>query len=469
MVYFQVSRIGFNCGYERENCDSYPDRCRECITSYFAKVGIDANQNMKLFEMDSEEKRVQMQQTLIWYKFLDVLNIKHIILITKDSGLLIVDYPVSSEELNVDVLIGFIQANIFFSTSRANFESRAVDGSSGKTGASTMKNHKLYEFQYETFNILLKSGKNIEVCLVLDQKAAPSLKERLSEFLDEYEQTYQKKIEILLRTGMLNFEDTINFIIDFFNIKLVFPMVLTHTLLPSDLNTINKNPIQKAIIDFANELLVSKKFFFINNLFNKVKSVLNSDPYIIMYEIYQFLEKNIIIPSNLELVEKEVRKFNEVRAKRIAENELISPIIANDEAIIDIKEKARTLDAEEAKKLMNMYVKKGETAEKALVYKEAQKEYEKALYLATGFNFELDIGRISFMVLELDKKIKTLEIEYALEAGEKAEKKKDYYNAIQHFQQAIIFLNDDGMINANGNETKLIKLEKRIVYLQKQH
>jgi hypothetical protein len=467
MVYFQVSRIGFNCGHEKENCSSYPDRCRECITSYFAKAGFDINQNMKLSEMDSEDKRIQMQQTLIWHKFLDVLNIKHIILLTKDSGLLMIDYPVSGS-LNVDLLIGFIQANIIFSTSRTRFNARAVEETAGANEVTPIKKYKFYEFQYETFNIVLKSGNSIRVCLVLDQKASPSLKDRVSEFVNEYERIYQKKIEHLLRTGMLNFDDTINFIIDSFNIKLVFPMILTHTISPSDLDAINKNPIQKAIIDFANEFLMAKKFFFINNLLNKVKTVLKSNPHVILYEIHQLLEKNIILHSNVEEVESEVRKFQEGRAKRIADNELISPIIANDNAINDLKEKIRMMDAEEGKKLMDTFIRKGETAEKALVYKEAQKEYEKALYLATGFNFELDIGRISFMVLELDKKIKNIEIGFALEAGEKAEKKKDYVNAIQYFKQAITLLSDNGMNNANGNEVKIRKLEKRILTLQKQ-
>ncbi|MFX1405386.1 MAG: hypothetical protein ACFFBW_00330 [Promethearchaeota archaeon] len=468
MVYFQVSRIGFNCGREKENCSSYPDHCRECITSYFVNVGIDVSQHMKFSEIDSEEKRIQMQQTLIWHKFLDVLNIKHIILLTKESGLLIVDYPVSSEGLNIELLIGFIQANISFSTSKTSLETGAIRGDTGNAKSSAMKKHKFYEFQYETFDILLKSGNYIRVCLVLDQKASPGLKDRVSKFLHEYELSYQKKIEDLLTNGLHNFNDTVHFIIEAFNIKLLFPMILTYTLLPSDLDEINKNPIQKAIIDFANELLISKKFFFIHNLLNRVQSVLNSKPHIILYEIYQFLEKNIIIPSNLEVVENEVRIFQEVRAKRIADNELISPIIANDDAINDLKEKVRTMNVEEAKKLMNTYIKKGETAEKALVFKEAQKEYEKALYLATGFNLELEIGRISFMVLELDKKIKTLEISNALEMGEKAEKRKDYVNAIQHFQQAIAYLSDNGLINVNGNEAKVRKLKKRILSLQKQ-
>ena len=456
MVYFQVSRIGFNCGKDKEECTFYPDKCKECVINYFAQVGFDTTQNVKISIMDSEEKRIEMHQSLIWYKFLDVLNIKHIILLTKDSGLLVIDYPVSSESLDVDLLIGFIQANITFSSS-----SKAID-----TRAGAMNPSRFYEFQYEAFNILLKSGNSIRICLVLDQQASPNLKNLASEFLNEYERVYQNKIERLLKTGQLEFEDTINFIIERFNIKLVFPMILTHQLLPDDLEEINRNSIQKAIIDFANEFLVAKKFFFINNLLNKVQSVLQVNPYIILYEIYKLLEKNIIIPSNIETVAQEVRKFQEIKAQRIANNELISPIIANDNAINELKQNIRSMGAEEAKKLMENYIKKGDTAEKALAYKEAQKEYEKALYIATGFNFEPDIGKISFMVLELDKKIKGIEIGFELEAGEKAEKKKDYVNAIQHFKQAISFLNNDG--SANGNEAKIKKLEKRILSLQKQ-
>ncbi|MHA1105349.1 MAG: hypothetical protein ACTSPN_06460 [Promethearchaeota archaeon] len=451
MVYFQVSRIGFNCGKEKGECSFYPDHCKECVKTYIAKVGFDTSQNIKISMMDSEEKQIQMQQSLIWYKFMDVLNIKSVILQTKDSGLLMLNYPVSGSNLNVDLLIGFMQANITFSNSRS-LETRS-------------DTHNFYELQYDTFNLLIKNGNFIRICLVLDGKASESLKQKVTEFLQEYERRYYQKIEQLLKTGMLYFDDTIDFIIEAFNIKLVFPMVLSHLISPGDLELINKNLIQKAIIDIANELLNTKKFFFINNLIDKVQPVVKSHPSIVLYEIYQLLERNIINPSKIENLAVEVKKFQETRAKRIADNELISSILTNDDAMNKLKEKVRTLNIDEAKKLMENFVKKGETAEKALAYKEAQKEYEKALYLATGFNFELSIGKISFIILELDKKIKALEIDFCLEYGEKAEKKKDYFNAIQNFQSAIGILGNNG--GAIENASKIKKLEKRILSLQK--
>ncbi|MHA2430113.1 MAG: hypothetical protein ACXACC_03655 [Promethearchaeota archaeon] len=451
MVYFQVSRVGFNCGIDKNKCSNYPDGCIECVKAHFVKFGCEINQNIKINEINSEEKRIQMFQDLIWQKFLDVLNIKHILLMIKDTGLPIVDYPISGAGVDVGFLTGFIQANITFSES----------GKTSKSSTTQILNHKFYEFQYETFNILLKNGKLIRLCLVLDRKASNSLKNLVSEFLTEYETRYQDKLEKLIKMGALDFNDTIDFIIDTFNIKLVFPMVLTHTFLPNVLESINKNHIQKAIVDFSKEILVSRQVFFINNLLNKVQEVVNIDASIILYEIYQLLIGKVIIPTNIETAANEIKKFHELQATRIANNELISPIIANDNAVNELKGKANTMSEEEARKLMETFIKKGETVERSLAFKEAQKEYEKALYLATGFDFKLDIGRISFMVLELDKKVKNIELDYAVEAGEKAEKKKDYINAISNFKQAL------KIIEFYGNESKIKKMEKRIIGLQK--
>ena len=80
MVYFQISPVGFNCGTDKNNCDKYPDYCKECVKTQLEKFGLDLKHNIKFTIIDSEEKRIQMFQNLIWQKFLDVLNLKHILL-----------------------------------------------------------------------------------------------------------------------------------------------------------------------------------------------------------------------------------------------------------------------------------------------------------------------------------------------------------------------------------------------------
>ncbi|MFX0083559.1 MAG: hypothetical protein ACFE94_17565 [Candidatus Hodarchaeota archaeon] len=455
MVYFQISPVGFNCGTDKNECNKYPDFCKECVKTQLEKFGLDLKHNIKFTIIDSEEKRIQMFQDLIWQKFIDVLNLKHILLMTKHSGLPILDYPISGAGVNTELLTGFIQANITFS------EKSTTSNNIGDYG----KNHQFYEFHYETFNILLKNGEFIRVCLVLDHQASGSLKTLVTEFLQKYEIKYLDRLERVVNIGMLDFEDTIDFIIDTFNIKLVFPMILTHTFLPDMMESINKNPIQKAVVDFAKQLLVSKQFFFIINLLDEVQKIVNIDANILLYEISILLEKKIIIPTTIEFAETKILQFQESQAIRIANNEIISSLITNDDEINELKEKAKYMDEEDVKTAINTYLRKAETAERALIYKEAQKEYEKALYLATGFDMKEDIGRISFMVLELDKKIKQLDLEYSLNAGEKAEKRKDYINAINHYRQGLILLRDADDVNAN--ESRIKKLEKKINNLQK--
>lgn len=455
MVYFQISPVGFDCGSEKENCDKYPDYCKECVRSKLEELGLDIKHNIKFTIIDSEEKRIQMFRDIIWNKFLDVLNIKHIILIAKHSGLPIVDYPISGSGVNTELLTGFMQANVAF----------AESGDTFFNGNKENINHQFYEFQYENFNILLKNGEFIRACMVLDHKASASLKTLVSEFLQEYETRYLNKLEDYVNRGKLGFKDTIDFIIDTFNIKLVFPMVLTHTILPDILDSIAKNPKQKAIMDFAKQLLDTKQFFFIINLLDEVQKIVDIDANIILYEIYQLLEQNVIIPTTIEFAETKVLQFQESQATRIANNELISSLITNDDAINELKERTKFMDEDEVRISINSFIKKAETAETALIYKEAQKEYEKALYLATGFDLKEDIGRISFMILELDKKIKELELEYSLNAGERAEKRKDYINAINYYRQGLALLKKAE--DFNGNESQIKKLEKKIVNLQK--
>lgn len=455
MVYFQISPVGFDCGLDKNNCDKYPDYCKECVKSQLEEFGLDLKHNLKFSIIDSQEKRIQMVQDLIWQKFLDVLNIKHIILIAKHSGNTIVDYPISGSGVNTELLTGFMQANIAFSES----------GNTSLGSENYNINHQDYEFQYEKFNILLKNGQFIRACLVLDHNASPRLKTLVSEFLQDYEVRYLEKLENYIKRGKLSFKDTIDFVIDTFNITLVFPMVLTHTFLPEMLDSIKKNPKQKAIIDFAKQLLDTKQFFFIINLLDEVQKIVHIEANILLYEIYQLLEKKIIIPTTIEFAENKILQFQETQATRIANNELISSLIGNDDEINELKERAKKMDEEEAKISINSFIKKAETAERALIYKEAQKEYEKALYLATGFDFKEDIGRISFMVLENDKRISDLELEYSLNAGEKAEKRKDYINAINYFQKGLIVLRKTE--DFNGNESQIKKLEKKIIHLQK--
>ena len=80
MVYFQISRVGFDCRLDKTGCKNYPDSCITCVMTQLEKYNLDTKQNIRITIIDSEKKRTQMFQDIIWQKFLNVLNIKHILI-----------------------------------------------------------------------------------------------------------------------------------------------------------------------------------------------------------------------------------------------------------------------------------------------------------------------------------------------------------------------------------------------------
>ena len=76
------------------------------------------------------------------------------------------------------------------------------------------------------------------------------------------------------------------------------------------------------------------------------------------------------------------------------------------------------------------------------------------------------INKISFMVFENEKKAKQVELDFALETGENAEKSKDYINAIFQYQKALKIL--EGFLIYDSDDSKIKKLKKKIVKLREE-
>jgi len=111
-------------------------------------------------------------------------------------------------------------------------------------------------------------------------------------------------------------------------------------------------------------------------------------------------------------------------------------------------------------------IKKGKAAEKTLAYQVGEQEYKKALFLAKKFNLKTQIERISNMLLELDKQVKQIELDFNLETRENAEKKGDYINSIQYYQKALKIL--EGFLIYNVSDSRIKKLKKKIMKLREE-
>ncbi len=456
MVYFEIDHLGFNCGKIKEKCSKYPNSCMTCIKNKLKQLGFEIDSNLAVFEVDSYERRLQMERELIWRIFLDVLNIRHVIIMDKESGLTLLNYPVSGEEINADLLSGFIQANITFSESQKGINKNLYSS----------RNHKFYEFQYQNFNILLRDGEFVRLCLMLDHQASDNMRTQVIDFIPEFEEIFNQELLNFRNAGMFFFKNMIDYIVDSFEIKLVFPMVLAHSIAPRDLENINQIQIQKAIFNLVKEILNTKQFFFINNLLNRVKKIVDLDANVILYQIYQLVVNKIIIPTNLEAAVSNIEMSQEAHDEKVAKYKPISSIIITDSDFESLKEKVEEMDDVSAIKLIKELMKKGKTAEKSLAYQIGEKEYKKALFIAREFNLKTEIDRISKMLLELDKQVKQIELDFTLKAGENAEKSGDYINSIQHYQKALKIL--ESFLIYNISDSRIKKLKKKIIKLREE-
>ncbi|MFX1315202.1 MAG: hypothetical protein ACFE9T_05020, partial [Promethearchaeota archaeon] len=282
--------------------------------------------------------------------------------------------------------------------------------------------------------------------------------------LDEFEDYFEGEFINFQSNGSIEFTEMIEYIIRSFYIDLVFPMTLAHSIPPIELERINSNLIQKAIINLAKELLSTKSFFFVNNMLNRLKKIVQIEPKIVLYEIYQLLEKKIIVPTPIETIANRIETHQEANHKRISKIKPISSIIIEDTDSDEIKEKIENIDEQTAKKMMKEFLKKGKEAEKELVYQESNKEYNKALLIAKEFNLKEDINKISQKIFDLEIKSKQIELNFNIEMGENAEKNGDFINSINHYQKALKIL--EGFLVYNFIDPRIKKFKKKILKLR---
>ncbi|MHA1987679.1 MAG: hypothetical protein ACW98D_13675 [Promethearchaeota archaeon] len=454
MVYFELNKLGFNCGTSKTRCQKYPKYCMSCLKKKLNELNFEIDSNFEVYELDSYERHLQVEREIIWRKFSEVLNIRHILVIDKESGLKLLSYSVLGVNLDADLLSGFIQANITFS------ESEKVSSN----GSEYMENRQFYEFQYQDFNILLKDGDVIRLCLILDHKASDNMRGDVQQLLQEFEEFFSEEIIKFKKSGSFNSENMTEFIVDALQISLVFPMSLAQNITPNDLDKINENKIQKAIFTLAKELLAAKSFFFINNLVNRVKKIVNLDANIILYEIYQLIESGIIISTNLETVASDIELKQEAESEKMTKYKSISSIITDNSEIEELN--IEEMSEASVRNLIREVIKRGKNAEKTLAYQVAAKEYKKALYLAREFNVKDSINKISQMLLDLENKEKQLELEFILKAGENAEKNGDYLNSINNYQKALKIL--ESFLIFNVSDSRIKKLKKKIIKLREE-
>lgn len=446
MTYFKLV-LGLDCGVDKSVCQfGYPENCFNCLSMKFS----DANflmDIMEVIEQHSKQKRREILYKHIWRKYHDISTIRHLIILTK-AGLPAFNMAIGDLPIDAALISGFIHANVSFSSEELTLIDRINP------------EKKFYEFEYKNFHLLLCNGKLCRICLILDKKASTNLRELLLNFTDIVEENYEEKLHEFEETCELNILDPVkSLVIKSFDIIMTYPLTLSSQIPPNIVE--NFSIVQKAIYECTKDLLREDTYFFISHLITttaKLLDVISNEE--ILWNIYRMIRENIIIWENLEFQGQEVESKKQEKQKR-------KHIILNFMEIKDLEEiifECHDMSIEDAHKKINSSMKKGEIAEKNAAYQEALFEYQKALNYAKEFNMEIEIGDISFKILEIIKLNKKVDLNFAMEQANKSEKRRDYVIALKYlFQIKDILTSENEDVN---KDKQLQKLNNRIRRIQ---
>ncbi|MFW9949596.1 MAG: hypothetical protein ACFFKA_05670 [Candidatus Thorarchaeota archaeon] len=456
MVYFNVNGLGYDCGYNEDKCPKEELSCIECIKARLMELGFEFDSSIEIYKVNSIDKQLKLERETIWQKFLDVLNIKHIIIMDKGSGLTLLNYTVSGVNIDANLLSGFIQANITFSESKEVSDQYIIP----------LFEHNYYEFQYKSFNILLKDGDHVRVCLILDHKASNKLKNHTFRFVEEFEQSFEDELVVFQDTGAIDFKEMINAIVESFNINLMFPMTLARSIPPYELEEVKRSLVQNAIYNLAKEMLAVKPFFFIYNMLKRLKKIVNIEDEVVIYEIHQLLERNVFTPTSIEAMADNIESVQAADQKKEIKTSSISSITMNTTDIDTMKDQLKTMDKYSAQKLIKEIMRKAKMAEKDSGFQVTLNEYNKALYIAKDFKFKEEVNKISQKIFNLEHKSKSIELDFNIEKAENAEKYGDFINCINYYQKALEIL--DGFKVYNITDPRIKKFKKKILKLREE-
>jgi hypothetical protein len=258
----------------------------------------------------------------------------------------------------------------------------------------------------------------------------------------------------------------IDHIVEVFNINLMFPMTLAHSIPPYELDKVKRNLIQKAIYNLAKEMLAIKPFFFINNMLIRLKKIADIEDEVILYELYQLLERKIISPTPIETIANNIESVQTADHNKMIKSNFIFPIINENTDLKDLKERLKTMDVYSAHRWIKEIMKKARAAAKESKFQITLNEYNRALLIAKELNFKEEIAKISLKIFNIESKSKYIELDFNIEKAEKAEKVGDIINSINHYQHALKILDEFKVYNVA--DPRIRKLKKKIQKLREE-
>ena len=209
----------------------------------------------------------------------DLVKISYIMIIHKEVGVSIFNKQISLEDIDSDLISGFLQAISQF-RSEIKKESTATKG-------------KEFEMDYGDFKIVIADGDYVRVALILDGLPSEKLKENHWLFIEDFEKRFGPQLKEF--TGELTpFRTADDLIEKHFNITLVYPLQLGRHF-----GVIKLKGLEKALIEVAEQIQKERKFFFISSLLNFALAGRKASRDEIISVIIDLKRKGLIVPAEI--------------------------------------------------------------------------------------------------------------------------------------------------------------------------
>ena len=377
--------------------------------------------------------------------FDDAINLEHVLVLYKGTGMCIFFKSFGSEEIDPELIGGFLSAVSSF-------------------GREMESQEALNEITYGDKMLLLSDGDYIRVALVLNKKPSTILNEHLKEFIEIFEKVYENDLPNW--RGQLNlFRNAGEIVNDKLNTSIILPHEITYSF--TDAKSL-KSSYSKTVLTIANNLLKdsNRTFFFIATLLTEATEQTNKSKEEIFMGIKELRDKKILVPIEIsaikekpisqqefDLINQKVRGLTnlspEETQKLVKELSQMGPVereaylasLAEQHEIVSapVKSKAGAVvidDAKSAKKEIKNFKKRAKELIKENEIQKAIEIYENATIIANSWElielFEEIKETIRIVTIE-DLKKKAINLEKEAKNALKAEV---YGEAAQKYREA---------------------------------
>ena len=214
----------------------------------------------------------------------DLLKISYLMVIHKEIGVGLYSQQIAFEELDSDLISGFLHA---ISQFRRELKKGVAEE---PTGGKTM------EMDYYESKIVITDGRFVRVALILDGEPSEELKTKQLEFTNHFEKKFGANLAADSFDGdVTRFKDAFILVEEYFNVSMTYPLQLGRAWKKEKLTE-----LQVALLNVAEQMEKEKNFFFISSLISYGIASRKEPRDQIISEIFTLREKELIVPMKTE-------------------------------------------------------------------------------------------------------------------------------------------------------------------------